>query len=267
MQRGLNSFRVHPIELYENKEAVKFDFVNRKEGGATDKGVFLSSNILTTDQQARNIYDACQNFVQGNFPDKATMSISPIAGEFLSFGPNETGRGKPKVSSLEAGLCLVSSTTRLKPCMAYKEVKKKKTERTNTAIMPDLPLTEMLKFVRLFKRMSLDLEWANVGRVFQEKDKKTGQVKKWVPLRPRRFDGNFPHAPRCSALGSIALLGAIGTWSKEAEYKSWGDEVLDSLKGAQIYLVSYGKAQAFRYSHYIVELAKEDRLTKIVDSI
>jgi hypothetical protein len=105
-----------------------------------------------------------------------------------------------------------------------------------------------------------------IGGVFQEKNKK-GEVTKEGPLRPKIYDGNFPHAPRSSALGPIALLGSIGAWAKEAEDTPWAIDVLESLKKAQMYVISYGKAQSFRYNHYLVDLAKGNRLSEVVDSL
>ena len=102
--------------------------------------------------------------------------------------------------------------------------------------------------------------------MFQEKNKK-GEVTKESPLRPKIYDGNFPHAPRSSALGPVALLGSIGSWAKEAEDTPWALDVLESLKNAQMYVISYGKAQSFRYNHYLVDLAKENRLSEIIDSL
>jgi hypothetical protein len=107
---------------------------------------------------------------------------------------------------------------------------------------------------------------AMIGGVFQEKNKK-GEVTKESPLRPKIYDGNFPHAPRSSALGPVALLGSIGAWAKEAEDTPWAIDVLESLKQAQMYVISYGKAQSFRYNHYLVDLAKENRLSEVVDSL
>ncbi len=273
LNRGLEHFRVEPKEDYHGKEKVAFTFLDEQKGD-TNKGVYLSPNILTSDKAAGNIYKSL-NELKEKVKKEATkntdavMSIAPTAGEYLSFGPQNTGRGKPKITYLEAALCLITATTPFKPSMAYKRLAKKKIERTNTAIIPDLEVEELVDFIGLFKAMLFkknDINTLLQGKVFPEKDKK-GNVKSEKPMRPRLHDGNYPNAPSSSALGSIGLLGAIGEWAKEADEITWANRVLESLKKATMYMISYGNAQTFTYNHYIIDLAKEDRLKTIIDSI
>ena len=85
--------------------------------------------------------------------------------------------------------------------------------------------------------------------------------------RPKICSGNFPYAPRQSALGCVGLLGAIGRWAKEANCGDEGKHVLDSLKSRPIYIVEYGNAKSVSFGHWIVELAKNDFLSDIIDAI
>jgi len=272
IQNGINHFRIKPNGAFLGMETVNFTYSDQQKGD-TSNGVFLSPSILSSDKAAGNIFKAAKDLIEelSNNIEKntdATMSIVPISGEYLTFNKNGTGRGKPKISYLEAALCTITTMTPDKPCLAYKKRSGGKTERNNTAIIPDFNNEDDLrKFVMLFKeiirRKSSDLL---KGSVYKEKNKKGVTIKE-KPYRPKIYNGNFPNAPASSALGAIGLLGSIGEWSKEAGMKQESMNVLESLKETTMYMVSYGDAKAFTYNHYIIDLAKENKLKSIVDSI
>ncbi len=272
IHNGINNFRMKPSGSFLGKDIVDFTPCDQQKGD-TSNGVFLASSILSTDKAAGNIYKAAKALLE-ELPsnlDKntaATMSIAPTTGEYLTFNPNGTGRGKPKITFIEAALCTITTTTPHKPCLAYKERSGGITKRTNTAIIPDLENEEDLKnFIFLFKEMKVRNTVALLkGAIYKEKNKK-GEITKEKPSRPKIYNGNFPNAPSSSALGAIGLLGAIGEFSKEAEMKKETEAVLESLKEATMYMISYGDAKAFTYNHYIIDLAKENKLKTIVDSI
>ena len=272
LQKGLNHFRMKPVGTFKGMDKVKFQSINEKKGNP-DNGIFLSPNIISSDKAAGNLYKACDTVRKTveKTPDKkidATMSIIPITGEYLRFSEKGTGRGKPKITLTEAALALVTSTTIWKPCLSYRKISKGKVERSNTTIIPDLKIKEMLDFVFLFKRLVLNGEKYNLneGNVYREY-KSNGEVKTEKPARPHIYNGNFPFAPRSSALGKVALLGAIGAWSKEAGFNEEGIKVLESLKNTQMYMVSYGGAETFQYNNYVIDLAINNQLRKIIDSI
>ena len=85
--------------------------------------------------------------------------------------------------------------------------------------------------------------------------------------RPLIFRGNFPNPPRSSALGSVALLGAIGEFVKESKFSEQAKCVLESLKETTMYLVRYGGAATFTYNHHVIDLAKKGKLKAIIDSL
>ena len=272
IQHGINNFRVKPSVAFKGRDTVDFIPCDHQKGD-TSNGVFLSPSILSSDKAAGNIYKAAKSLLQElplNFERNtaATMSIAPITGEYLTFNASGTGRGKPKISYIEAALCAITTTTPYKPCLAYKERSGGITKRMNTTIIPDLENEEDLKnFISVFKEMKeRNTEVLLKGSIYKEKNKK-GEIIKETPSRPKIYSGNFPNAPSSSALGAIGLLGAIGEFSKEAEMKQETEAVLESLKSATMYMICYGDAKAFTYNHYIVDLAKEHRLKSIIDSI
>ncbi|WP_069658382.1 type I-PGING CRISPR-associated protein Cas8c/Csp2 [Arcticibacter eurypsychrophilus] len=272
IQNGINNFRVKPTGAFIGKESVDFTGCDEQKGDPSN-GVFLSPSILSSDKAAGYIYKAAKSLL-AELPinmDKntcASMSIAPISGEYLTFSKSGAGRGKSKISYIEAALCAITTMTPDKPCLAYKEKSGGKIKRMNIAIIPDLEKEEeLIKFILLFNEMKRNNTSSLFkGSVYKEKNKK-GEVVKEKPSRPKIYNGNFPNAPSSSALGAVGLLGAIGEFSKRAEMKLEAEAVLESLKETTMYIISYGDAKSFTYNHYIIDLAKEGKLRSIVDSI
>lgn len=63
IEKGLNSFRIYPVESIEGKVKVKFDFI-KQEKGDTKQGVFLSPNAITKDKQAKNTWKAASDLIK-----------------------------------------------------------------------------------------------------------------------------------------------------------------------------------------------------------
>jgi len=278
---GLNRFRVKPAEHYENFEKVKFNYMNYEfisankqfqTGGRPNEGIFLCPNIITSDKQAGNTWSGVQTLIDklGNEKSSSENLTMSIFAASAKFNNGKKSQSTPKASIEEATCAAITNITHYKPCLAFKKFEKGKWNRENTAIIPDLSLDEMIKFISLFKRMlNSDTEKdLMIGDVSAESEGK-GENKKTVykPWRPKIYNDNFPTPPQSSALGSIALLGAIGEWSKKANLWTEGKAVLDSLENIPIYLISYGHAKSFTYNHYVIDLAKEDKLNIIIDSI
>jgi CRISPR-associated protein Cas8c/Csp2 len=199
------------------------------------------------------------------------MSVAPTAGEYLSFSlQGNIGRGNPKVSIMEQGLCAITTLTPTKPCLQYRIDKKSMPELFNVCLIPDLSIEDMKCFVNFFKRMQKSNTSGDLmfGQVKQKTIGKGASEKiTYEPKRPLIYKGNFPNPPRSSALGSVALLGSIGEFAKEAKYSEQAKKVLESLKGATMYLVKYGGANTFTYNHHVIDLAKEGKLKTIIDSL
>jgi len=270
IDKGLNVFRVKPLGMFDEKTNVKYGFC-KEEKGNTSFGVFLSPNVATTDMLAKNTWKAANDLMEElqktplNKSDDLTMSIVPTTGEYLSFSLNSgIGRGKPRLSLLGRGLGIVTTLTRNKPCLISTN------DWVNICLIPDLPINELKDFILLFKRMlftetASDLMMGDVELVTTGKGQNIST--KYKPKRPLIFKGNFPNPPKSSALGSIALLGAIGEFAKEKETSEQAKRVLESLKNTEIYLIKYGNAKVFTYNHHVIELAKESKLKTIVDSL
>ena len=277
IEKGLNSFRLRPAQAIDGKDKVKFDFV-RIEKGNPKKGLFLAPNVMSTDKSSRHIWKEGNTLLSElakdsvNKLDDISMSVAPVAGEYLTFSlQGNIGRGNPKVSILEQGLSAVTTLTPNKPCLQYRIDKKKEMpEMFNVCIIPDLPIEKLKNFVRIFKRM-LKSETANnlmYGNVSATPSGKGSNEKIiYEAKRPLIFNGNFPNPPRSSVLGSVALLGAIGEFAKQSQYSEQAKSVLESLKDTTMYLIKYGGATTFTFNHYVIDLAKEGKLRSIIDSL
>ena len=136
---------------------------------------------------------------------------------------------------------------------------------SNSCLIPDLELKDMVDFIRIFKRLlfvaTKDLFVGNVKKEI------TRNNEKYIPRRPSIERGNFPNAPHSKVLGSLALLGAIGELGKEEEYSEIVSNVLDKLKSRPFYIIEYGDAKSFTFSQFVIELAKSAKLSSVVDSI
>lgn len=255
-------FRLKADNINGSSKTVKFNYTDEAKGNPA-KGIYLSPSVLASDMSASKILPAFTNILEGlgigiESNVDITRAVTPITGEFTSFGATSIGRGKQKMPINDAALCLITTTTEKKPALAFKTSKKAKTERENLAIIPDLKITELVDFINLFEKMkNQSTEGLFIGKI-NEKDGK--------PLRPKIFDGNFPNAPRSSSLGAVGLLGAIGSWAKNAEDIEWAKRVLSSLEGVPIYLIGTKTFQTFKYNHFVIELAKESKLSSIIDS-
>jgi len=269
LEKGLSSFRMAPSSSFDGKEKVSYAYV-REAKGDPKSGVFLAPHILTPDMQAKNIWNEGHSIIKSlekcelTKPGFVKMSIAPTAGEFLNFPlTSSIGRGKPKSTLKEIGLNSVSTVTTLKPCLQYIVDKRGGLETANTCIIPDIPLGALIDFIQLYKKML----FSRASAELMVGDVRLSKAGTYEPKRPLIYKGNFPNPPRSSALGSVALLGAIGEFAKEAEVSLLAQKVLDSLKDATMYMIKYGKASTFSYSHHVIDLAKDGKLREIVDSI
>ena len=268
LEKGLNAFSVKPTGDYHGQAKVQYDFT--KEKNDAKKYIFLAPNTIASEMKASNLYNAVYKTCSEENVDllkayKISQSEVPTSGEFNNFSDSgNIGRGKPSATVFDQCLALITSTTALKPCLQYKSGAGK-ISMDNTCLIPDLDITDLQNFIKLFKRIRIQKLDSSlmVGKVKCEK----GKTLRYIPKRPNIFNGNFPNAPHSSALGSIALLGAIGEMTKEKDVSELANKVLESLKDCNFYAIKYGDASVFSFSHSIIRLAERGKLRRIVDSL
>ena len=268
LEKGLNAFSVKPIGDYCGQTKVSYGFT--KEKNNAKKYIFLAPNTIASEMKASNLYNVvCKICSEENVDLFAAHDISqsevPISGEFNRFTDNGTiQRGQSKATVFDQCLALITTTTVLKPCLQYKSGVGK-ISMDNTCLIPDLDISDLRDFIRLFKRIRIQKLDSSlmVGRVNCVK----GKALKYIPKRPNIFNGNFPNAPHSCALGSVALLGSIGEMTKEIDVSEVAKKVLESLKDCNFYAIKYGDASVFSFNHSIIRLAERGKLRRIVDSL
>jgi CRISPR-associated protein Cas8c/Csp2 len=275
-------YRLVPDESYEGKEKIKFAYssnecvVGKKTPYTKNYGIFLAPNVILEDGNANSTWEKIEA-IDKEFETKkdknvdALLSTTAVAGDYIRFS-EQGGKGKvtPKISYEDYLLLLISLITEKKPCLQYHlpNSNPKKEVRYNACIIPDLSDGDIDNFIKLFKQLlATKTKDLFIGNVLPPEG--TGQNKrtKYEAKRPLIYKGNFPNPPRSSAMGSIALLGAIGELSKDAEVSELTQRVLDSLKDANIYMIKPGDATTFTYNNHVIDLAKAGKLRTIVDSI
>jgi len=305
LENGQNRFRLEPLIMKIEDKTVKFQYLNKtfllknnecvaKKGAfikESNRGVCvvsydLSPTITTTAMNARILWRMINEMIKKlqeekdvtqalSKKDKAKQTIMPLSGRYGK-------QDEPRATLLERIYCTVTTTTPYKPALIARTKEGGKIKETYCSMIPDLKPDDMEKFIFLFKKMLIsEAEKLDEGVAKEvEKNSLSQDYKKAINQssfndernfvifhRPKICSGNFPYAPRQSALGSVGLLGAIGRWAKEANYWDAGKKVLDSLKERPIYIVEYGNAKSVSYGHWIVELAKENFLCDIIDAI
>lgn len=275
LENGLNHFRIQTDNNPEVDDYLDFTYITMQTiiannvKGNPSKGIYLAANIITNDLKANNVWIAVTSLYNklkqlqqlDGVSETITMGLMPIAGELNNGKKTKTNT---KGTLLEAACCAISNTTPLKPYLAFRKKTDKGQSYIPTTIIPDIELKDMITFIQFYDLMLNTT--INQKKLLQRKIYKNA-VEKPKFSRPPIYDGNFPFAPKNSAFGVVGLLGAIGRWAKEAGYSERGKEVLDRLKDKPLYLIQYGKARSVTINHYIIDLAKENKLSDIVFAI
>jgi len=279
LKKGLMHFRLSPADDIQTNSLVSYKYVQQQKADGKNN-IYLAPNIIVQDKPSGNTYSALEKIISAfkDKPDSITnvsMSIVPMAGDYLVFGATDARKGAGKMTHREAALSLISTTTLDKPCLSYKTLEKGKTNRNNVGIIPDLPLPELVQFVKLVRELR---RYHVAGRpqlkakVKVEKDKQ-GNEKNRYPMRPTIYDGNFPYAPPASTLSKIGLLASIAEVVKDSRFRKknmdWPtiERMVKEFPNHTFYLFGYGKAESFRYDHFVVNLALESNLYTIVTGL
>jgi CRISPR-associated protein Cas8c/Csp2 len=263
LELGLERFRLK-AGAFEGEEQTTYSYARIKKGNP-NKGIFLAPSVTITDIKATGLWSQVQGLMKqlenSQLSDNASVkqSIAPMTGEYN----NGRSRHTPKSTLEEAVCCAIATTSTIKPCISFRGSDGK---YTNYSIIPDLPVQELQTFIALFRRMLISNATRSLFVGSVSKVEKTSGAK-YTPRRPELFYGNFPNPPRSSYLATIGVIASIAEWAKEAKLTTWANEVLESLKGATLYMVTYGDAKPFTYNHYVVDLAKEGKLREIIDSV
>lgn len=263
LRNGLRHFRLNCLSDASLSENLTFEYLGLEDykkdsnliqsAGLSNAGKYLAPNIIADEKTVKHTYNGLVNLItkleNNTSLDKAealTMSIAPVSGKINN---GKTSQSNPSASILEVACSAIASTTPIKPCFSF--------EGNNLAIIPDLSLENLVSFIGIFDKILIK----EIEPLLKAKSK-DGKYR-----RPLIFRGNYPDAPFNPIFGSLGIIASLGKWSKEAENYDEANEILmalDSLKKVPIYTFGYGTADTIYYNHYLIELAKENKLRNIV---
>lgn len=259
LYEGLRKFRMYTDNDPELSESLIYKYYGIEDfdekpsliqsAGLSGKGMFLSQNILTEEKSAKQVFGAIKKIINLlesrtdlNKSEKITMSISPISGK-INHG--KVSQSNSSSSLLEVSCFAIGNSHPLKPSFSINNL--------NFGLIPDLPIDELIIFIDF-----LDLMFSDCHPKLLNAKSKDGKYR-----RPPIIRGNYPDAPYHPVFGPVGLIASIGKWSNEADIPE-GRKILNMVKEVPIYLFGYGKAEVLKFSHYLVELAKENKLYKII---
>jgi len=266
LRDSLRHFRLNCLLDASLSENLMFEYIGLEDlqknqtlvqsAGLANKGKYLATNIIADEKSVKHTYNGLvkliaklEEKVSLHKAEALTMSIAPVSGKINN---GKTSQSSPSASLLEVACSAIASTTPFKPCFSL--------DGSNLAVIPDLPINKLISFVEIFDKL-LNREWGNLLK---------GKSKDGKYRRPLLFRGNYPDAPFNPLFGPIGIIAAIGKWSKEANDLDSIKEIIETLNSlveAPIYIIGYGTADIVYYNHYLVELAKENKLRKIVGDL
>jgi|GEM_PF-292778 len=290
IEDGLGQFRMQTADDPQHSTELKFTPVKMsallddtnlvQSAGLAARGIYLYPSVVTIDGGAKDTFKNAQALLESVKGKKAfessvelSRSFAPTTAKINSGTASQT---PPKGILLEAVCSLITTLTASKPAVWLGD-------KGNTVITPELPLVETRRFISLFEAMagseSSNLMLAKLppkpatppADAPAAKAKKAAAPKK-APAseyrRPRLHSGNYPDAPyQPEAFGPVGLLAAIGRWARRARQTPWATEVLASLVGAPLYVVSYDNIRQVQFGHHVVQLAQDNHLADIVAAL
>lgn len=282
IERALESYTLYTDDkpLDEATTVLKFDYLisrkldpGQKSGQTAGNGYYLAPHVITNDKSSANTV-AEARAIRGLLL-KATEEdlLKPQQKLKRSFAPLTSkinnGNGsmsEPKASLLEAAFTVITTLTKHKAAAQVIGSK----SIGNTTIIPDLPLAELVEFVRLFANLALTID-ADFRKEFPALHSVI-DVKNRKYRRPPIFKGNYPNAPRDGSLGVVALVAAIGAWAKDnkpyegSDRKTKAEKVLQLLAKHPLYIISYDEFRQESFGSHLVKIAIEEDLPTLIQA-
>jgi hypothetical protein len=290
IEDGLGHFRMQTADDPQHSTELKFTPVKMsallddtnlvQSAGLAARGIYLYPSVVTIDGGAKDTFKNAQALLEAVKVKKTFDSSTELSRSFApttaKINSGTASQTPPKGILLEAVCSVITTLTANKPAVWLGD-------KGNTVITPELPLAEMRRFISLFDAMaggeSSNLMLAKLppkpatppADAPAAKAKKAAAPKK-APAseyrRPRLHSGNYPDAPyQPEAFGPVGLLAAIGRWARRARQTPWATEVLASLVGAPLYVVSYDNIRQVQFGHHVVQLAQDNHLADIVAAL
>lgn len=264
-------FSIKLKESLTKKESIAFVYSDEKPNWAKntiDSGGYVIASPHIASSDINSLYTEISSIIANLDEKKASLkgdikkSLFPIGGEYLRFSNSgSVGKAYTKLTNKDIALMAITALTSKKPCCSIWTKKGK----VNTCIIPDFSLNATKDFISFFNRLEKQKsDGLFIGRTFQK-------GKKVCTNLPRIYGGNYSNASRSSYLQTISVLGYIGELIKEKDYSSKAENVTKELEENPILLIKpipkLESAEVIKYNHYIIEIAKNGSLNKIIDSL
>jgi len=250
-------FRAIPLEeLEKDKKLVQ-------SCGLADKGYYLFPSTLVNGEGAATSLFKKNVELRAELTSEKVLKNHDIKTFFDLRNKEILNRKSVKKSFYYTCCSLITAMTPYKPCFLNFEKIQGKVNMSNCAVIPDLPLEDMIVFVKLFSNMqaSVNLMSTTISHEYREKNK--GKFK-----RPPIFNGNYPNAPNYpKLLGGVGLLASIGLWAKENDMRDKAQSVLESLEDTSLYLITADGTSQEHFKSPIIKLAYSGELESIVRSL
>lgn len=263
LESGLNRFRMETKDNPQHQTELRFHPIpldrlradaGLVSGSLAAQGKYLYPSIIASDKQVKGTFADVEKVLADirnrKIPlDRTTelkRSLAPIAGEINNGGKEKINQ---KGTLFEVSCTAIATVAWEKPAARM--------GGSNTGIFPDLDLSPLIAFVRVFRQFQGEGDDRLKG-----KPAKGGKYR-----RPPLHDGNYPNAPREDAFGAVGLLAALGYWGSRAEDATRREtrEALESLKNRALYLVSYDGVSQAEFGHHVVEMAKAGSLQTVLN--
>ncbi len=270
LEACLNTFCLEYGKI-ENGYAM-FDYTDKEPNWTKKKletisNVILSPHVATSD--AKGLYDkisVVRDKVRTNGKSTGILyaSILPTAKKYLQLtDKGNISRKDTRLFNKDIAYIMITTLTPNKPCSSKWDKGKK--VFVNTCIIPDISIEATKDFVAIFNRLQIQ----KTEGILKGKARNKGG--KNEVERPLIYSGNYPNAAKSPYLQSLSVLGYIGEQAKQEEYSSKAHKVLKELEMNPVILVDSTPgselASIIHYNHFIIELAKEGSLHKIIDSL
>ena len=209
------------------------------------KGFYIRPHVLLSAKALNGRYGLLRSY----FPTKKAViqRFYPPATK-LSLGKKSADNASGSLPFILA--CQVTTLTTAKAA-------RKSGESDRSAVIPDLPLPELITYVQLFGYMQSKATNPRAGTV-----RKSGEG---VNVNDNR--GNFPEAPRQWAFGGLGVMAAIGTWARDNKSLALAQPVLDVLAGSRFYVIDTSdttRPRMERAGQHIERLSTNHDLARIL---
>jgi len=243
----LREIRVHfPEPDYPAKATVNGRLVRNPDGSTgeqvAENGFYVRPHVLLGDGglNGRN------GLINKPLPGKKLLQRYYPPATKLSIG--KASASNVKKDRLFSLACTVASLTPLKAA-------RRSGPSDRAAVIPDLPLPELITYLDLFEDVLPALPAPTQART--NEDGKPYLDQNW---------GTFPDPPPSWTFGTLGVVAGIGSWARENGFFEDAKPVLHSLATGRVYVIdTSGDNRVETAGSHVVRLSRDGTLRRVLD--